>query len=118
MLFLLSPVIAATEAAADPNLNQVVDAIGEAIASGKMVVAVAGIVMILVWAFRKYALPRLGLGSGSLPYLAVLLSAVIGICSAILGGMSVGQAANVVLISGPSAMALWSGIFSLISKKE
>jgi hypothetical protein len=116
-LFMLLPLVASAQEAVDPNMNQVVDAIFQAFSAGKVVAGVSGIVLILVFLFRKYLLPRLGLGNGILPYLAIILSAVIGLLGSILGGMEPSSAAQVILFSGPGAIAFWDAMIKLVTKK-
>lgn len=85
---------------------------------GKKVAAAAGAVLIGVWIFRQYFLPKLNLGSGILPYVSLALGALIGILSAIFGGASPQEAASIFLLSGPTASTLWSSVFKLLSKKD
>jgi|LakMenE18May11ns_1017448.scaffolds.fasta_scaffold9953450_6 hypothetical protein len=94
------------------SVEQAVGLLGpiwELIAKGEYLAAGAGITLILVFAFRKYALPKLKIGPGVLPLLAAGLGIVVGVAVSLYGGAKLDEAALAVL-SGPAAMALWSAL--------
>lgn len=76
---------------------------------GKWLLVGALITLVLVWAIRQYVLPKLGMGSASLPMVSALLGVVVGLAVSVLGGASP-SAALLAVMSGPLASTLWGAI--------
>jgi hypothetical protein len=90
--------------------------IWEAIKNGKYLLAGAGVTLVLVFAFRKFLMDKLGLGTGVLP----LVSAGIGILSAIASSLWLGASlpeAGMAVLAGPAAGLLWDAVIKYFVKK-
>jgi hypothetical protein len=103
---------------ANVDLNLVFQQLFEHISENKPVGYAAAGILILVYLFRKYVLPKTPFNAGVLPWLSLLLGVLIGFLSMLSGGSSVSDAVNIMLLSGPGASALWSSLFKLVAKKE
>ena len=100
------------------DINATVQSIFDYIAHGKPVMAAAAGILILVYLFRRYALPKLKIGNGVLPILSLALGGIIGILSQVIAGVPPAEAAKIILISGPGASVFWSAILKLFVKKD
>lgn len=80
------------------------------IKGGNAVMGAGGLVLILVWAFRAFAMPKINMSSAWLPWISLGLGALVGIASSVLGGMDPKQAAEIALLSGPVASKFWSSV--------
>ncbi|SRR5574343_595885 len=117
-LMLLFPFAAlAQDVVAEPNVPSLLGSVLKNIATGQYVMAASALVLILVYLFRKFVLPKLSLGNGVLPYITIALGALVGILSNIVAGVGPAEAANIILISGPGAAMLWDSVFKLMAKK-
>lgn len=114
---LLLSTVASADQVNNVDVTATIQSIAQALAEGKKVVAVSGAILILVYLFRKYFFDKLGLGSGILPYISIILGVIMGLLSNIVAGVSPGEAAKIALISGPSASILWNSIFKLVMNK-
>lgn len=102
----------------DVNLNAVMDQIFLNISENKPVGYAAGAILVLVFLFRKYIMPKTRFNAGVLPWLSILLGFLIGFLGMLSGGVPLVEAVNVMLISGPGASAMWASVFKLMSKKD
>lgn len=100
------------------DINATIQSIFDYIQHGKPVMAASAGILILVYLFRRYALPKLQLGNGVLPILSVVLGAIIGVLSQVIVGISPAEAAKIVLISGPGASMFWATVIKLFMKKD
>lgn len=100
------------------DINATIQSIFDYIAHGKPVMAASAGILILVYLFRRYALPKLRLGNGVLPILSLVLGVVIGVLSQVIAGVPPAEAAKIILISGPGASVFWSSILKLFVKKD
>ena len=100
------------------SAGQIVDIALADVVSGKYVMAAAALVLLLVYLFRQYALPKLNLGSGVLPYVSLGIGVIIAIASAVTGGVPVAEAVKIALLSGPAASTLWSALLKLVLHKD
>jgi hypothetical protein len=89
----------------------------DAIGNGQYLAAGAVITMIIVFAFRKWLMPKLNLGSGVLPIVSAFVGILSGAAVSVAGGADAGQAAMAVL-SGPMAGMLWDSLFKYFFKKD
>ena len=113
-----NPQIAAIDAAIPaPNVEATVADVFADIAAGKVTMAVASLVLLCTYFFRKYFVDTGKLGSGSLPWVSVGLSIAFGLASNVLLGATPAAAASAVLLSGPIASHLWSSILKLVVSK-
>ena len=83
----------------------------DAAKGGNWGLAVAGILMLLVWVMRKFFLKKIP--SSYMPWVA----AGVGVAGAIAANLQAGQAWGGALMSGLMAGAAASGLYSLIGKK-
>jgi hypothetical protein len=102
--------------AVDPDPLSYIGVIWAAIQSGQYLAAGAGVTLILVLLIKKYLLPKLGLGSGILPVVSIVLGIVSGVGMAIMGGAPLG-AAIAAAFSGPVASSLWDALIKYFFKK-
>jgi hypothetical protein len=84
---------------------------------GKYLLAGAAATLVLVFAFRKFAMPRLKLKPGVLPLVSAITGALSGWGIAVMAGATAGQAA-VALLSGPIASTLWDALVKYFFKKD
>jgi len=115
-LAFLMPVFAFAEEAA-VDLDSVIDQLALAVSEAKWVVVVACVVVILVHLSRKFLIDKIGLGSGVLPILSLVLGALLSWGLSVIGGVSAAEAAKSILFSGATASLLWSGLLKLLFKK-
>lgn len=123
LFLLLLPLLAfaqevVPEIIAEPNIPSLLGSVLKSIMTGQYVAGASALILILVYLFRKIALPKLGLGNGVLPYVTIGLGALVGILSNIVAGLPPGEAANIILVSGPGAALLWDSVFKLFVKKD
>ena len=118
VLMMLFPLSAFAQEILEPNVPSLLGSVLKAIMSGQYVVAASALILILVYLFRKFALQKLALGNGVLPYVTIFLGALVGILSNIVAGVGPAEAANIILIAGPGAAMLWDSVFKLMVKKE
>lgn len=102
----------------DQDVNSLVSQIFAAFAAGKLAVGISAIVVLCTFIFRKYVVDAGKLGSGSLPWVSVVLGIVFGIASNVLFGASPAAAASAILLSGPIASSLWSNVLKLVLHKS
>jgi len=81
----------------------------QAFSSGKALLGCSLLVLVLVFAFKQYALPRLNLSSNILPWVSVGLGVLSALAVGITGGATP-EAAALALFSGPAASSLWDTI--------
>jgi hypothetical protein len=120
-LALFAPLFAWAQAAVDvpTDLNGVaafIPALLQAIKSGNWLLFGAFVSLILTYALRTYVLPKMGVGSGALPWISLVIGAVAGIGGAVAGGATLGAAAMAAL-SGPLASTLWDMVFQYFLPK-
>lgn len=117
-----SSVAVSDGAAIDPipsDLNVVVGFIPVLIAAwknGQWVLVGAILSLILTFAFRKFLMPSLKLGSGVLPLVSAVLGVVAGVGAAIVGGAEL-MPAVLAVFSGPLASTLWDAAVKYFFKK-
>lgn len=104
----------------EPNvdLNSLLDAIEASLVGGDKIIAASGIVLLLVHLFRKFALPRLKLGNGVIPYVSIASGLLMGVAADMFAGVSAMEAAKIALLSGPGASLMWDSFFKLMAKKN
>jgi hypothetical protein len=103
---------------ANLDLNLVFSQLFEHINENRPVGYAAAGILILVYLFRKYVLPKTPFNAGVLPWLSILLGVFIGFLGMVSGGASISESVNVMLLSGAGASALWSSLFKLVAKKD
>lgn len=85
--------------------------------SGQWLMVGAVLSLMLTFAFRKFLLPSLKLGSGVLPLVSAALGVIAGVGAAIIGGADMASASMAVL-SGPLASTLWDSLVKYFFKKQ
>lgn len=78
--------------------------------AGQWPMAAACLVMVLVFAFRQYLLPKIGLTTKVLPLVSALLGVLVAVAGPVFVGVSPESAAMAV-VSGPMASVLWQAVF-------
>lgn len=117
-----APVVDAPAVSADPipsDLNVVVGFIPVLMAAwknGQWLLVGAVLSLILTFAFRKFLMPSLKLGSGVLPLVSAGLGVVAGVGAAIVGGAEL-MPAVLAVFSGPLASTLWDSAVKYFFRK-
>lgn len=111
--FLLTPLLALAEFVAPETIEQanqmgLIPALIQAALVGKWAVAIGALIMILVVILRQYFIPKWKISEAALPYVAIALALISGIGAQMFGGLTVDQAATVILASGGIASQMWS----------
>jgi hypothetical protein len=101
----------------DQDANSLLSQIFALASAGKWTAAIGALVVLCTYLVRKNFVDTNKIGSGSLPYVSLLLGALFGVGSNLLLGASPLAAAEAILFAGPVASHLWSAIFKLAVKK-
>lgn len=102
------------------DINEVVTLLGTVIKyfkEGQYLLGGAALTLILVFAFRKFVMPKMKLKAGVLPLISAVTGCLVGVSLAILAGATATQA----LLSvgaGPLASTLWDALIKYFFKKE
>lgn len=99
------------------DANSLIGQIFSLLATGKVTAAVGALVVLLTYLFRKYYVDTGKVGSGTLPWLSMVLAGLFAVGSNLLLGATPLAAAEAFLFAGPTASTLWSAIFKLVAKK-
>ena len=120
LLLFLFPIFAwAQEALPPESIEEVVSfipALMAAIKSSNWLAVGAIVTVILCFLIKKYLLPKIGLASGVMPLVSIVVGILAGVGMAVIGGASP-QAAAMAALSGPLASSLWDALIKYFFKK-
>lgn len=80
----------------------------DAVVAGNYLIAGALLVMLATVAFRQYVMPKLGLGTGALPWANLGIAAIGGVAYYVTTGATPQEAAGLILLSAGLASQIWS----------
>lgn len=113
MFFFLSPLISFAQVVAPETIEQatqmgLIPALIQAALLGKWAVVIGGVVMVAVVVIRQYLIPKWNISEQILPYVSIVLAFLSGLGAQVFGGLSVQEAATVMLAAGGIASQMWS----------
>ena len=99
------------------DIGGIMDVIAEGIKNSNSLLYGAGITLILVLLIKKYVMPKLSIGNGTLPFISIGVGIIAGLSLAIVNGGTIMEA-SLAIMSGPLASTLWDAVAKYFFKKE